>query len=313
MTCRTSPIWKVSDKRFIEIVESCETYTEILAHFELKNRGNNHRTLKKRLLELNIKFKSIGYNRVAREKRRKPLSFYLTKGGKGKRNKNGNRFLKRRLIEEGFFEDKCSICGLENKWNGRYLSLHLDHKNGDPEDNRIQNLRLICPNCHSQTDNYCGKAKRKPSKFCAKCGVIIHRNSKVCRHCNDVRKSDFIKNTNIKKPNKEELEKLLILMPVTRVGEKFGVSGNAVIRWMKKYDLKKVYGRGDWAKLTLVKEAPPKKELEERSKYMPSSELEKYYRVSEYLIRKWCKNYNIERPGPSFWAKKRWYKLNKGS
>jgi len=56
----------------------------------------------------------------------------------------------------GLLEYKCSICGI-NTWLNKPLTLQLDHINGDNRDNRIEILRLLCPNCHSQTDNFCGK------------------------------------------------------------------------------------------------------------------------------------------------------------
>lgn len=68
--------------------------------------------------------------------------------------------LKGRLIKEGLLKEKCSVCGIVD-WMGRPLSLHLDHINGKPKDNRIENLRLICPNCHSQTETYSGKNVKK--------------------------------------------------------------------------------------------------------------------------------------------------------
>lgn len=67
--------------------------------------------------------------------------------------------LKRRLIKEKKLEYKCYECGGNDMWNGKKLSLQLNHKNGINNDNRIQNLEFICPNCHSQTDNYAGKNK----------------------------------------------------------------------------------------------------------------------------------------------------------
>ena len=55
--------------------------------------------------------------------------------------------LKRRLLKEGLLEDKCYKCGI-TEWLGASLSLQLEHKNGDNTDNRIENLTLLCPNCH---------------------------------------------------------------------------------------------------------------------------------------------------------------------
>jgi 5-methylcytosine-specific restriction endonuclease McrA len=61
--------------------------------------------------------------------------------------------LKRRLIAEGLKQHRCEECGI-SEWLGRPLSMELHHTNGDPHDNRIENLQLLCPNCHSQTENY---------------------------------------------------------------------------------------------------------------------------------------------------------------
>ena len=67
--------------------------------------------------------------------------------------------LKKRIINENLIEYKCSICGIEN-WNNKPIVLQLDHINGNNRDNRIENLRFLCPNCHSQTETFCKKNKK---------------------------------------------------------------------------------------------------------------------------------------------------------
>lgn len=67
-----------------------------------------------------------------------------------------NASLKKRLLKAGLLEYKCYHCGIVD-WLGGKLSLQLEHKNGDHTDNRIENLCLLCPNCHSQTDTFAGK------------------------------------------------------------------------------------------------------------------------------------------------------------
>lgn len=68
-----------------------------------------------------------------------------------------NHAIKNILINKLSWKDECSFCGIVN-WNDKKLSMQLDHINGNNSDNRIENLRLLCPNCHSQTDTFCGKS-----------------------------------------------------------------------------------------------------------------------------------------------------------
>lgn len=69
--------------------------------------------------------------------------------------------VRRRLLEAGLLQNVCSECGLR-EWLGKPLAMHIDHINGTPDDNRLENLRMLCPNCHSQTPTYAGRnSKRK--------------------------------------------------------------------------------------------------------------------------------------------------------
>jgi hypothetical protein len=83
---------------------------------------------------------------------RKPLSEILVAG----RVISSTEKLKERLVGEGILDWRCAVCCLET-WRSKRLVLQLDHINGDRRDNRIGNLRFLCPNCHSQTDTFAGK------------------------------------------------------------------------------------------------------------------------------------------------------------
>ena len=67
--------------------------------------------------------------------------------------------IKRRLLEAGLLKNECDECGLTS-WRGRRLSIQLDHRNGVRDDHRLENLRMLCPNCHSQTSTF-GTRNRK--------------------------------------------------------------------------------------------------------------------------------------------------------
>jgi hypothetical protein len=84
-----------------------------------------------------------------------PLKDLLVIGRKTSRD-----HLKQRLLKAGLLKYKCRDCGLTNKWNNKPLSLHLEHVNGVYNDNRIENLCLLCPNCHSQTPTFAGRNKK---------------------------------------------------------------------------------------------------------------------------------------------------------
>jgi len=153
----------------------------------------------------------------------------------------------------------CSECGIGETYNGKFLRLQVHHIDGDNKNNEISNLTLLCPNCHSQTDSYCGKNKKRPTKFC-ECGSKIQQTSTKCRPCNDKLRRE-LSNENLKKQkqitprklkfevDKEELEILVKTTPMTKIGEMFGVSDNAIKKRCKKLGIHIDNRRGYWRKI----------------------------------------------------------------
>jgi Bacterial regulatory proteins, luxR family/HNH endonuclease len=85
---------------------------------------------------------------------RAPIETYLVVGRRTNRS-----HLKQRLLAEGLKVNRCERCGLES-WLGEPLSMALHHINGDGLDNRLENLALLCPNCHAQTPNFSGRNRK---------------------------------------------------------------------------------------------------------------------------------------------------------
>lgn len=84
--------------------------------------------------------------------------------------------LKKRLIRENYLKNTCNSCGVGPFWNGRPLTLEMDHINGDNRDNRIDNLRILCLNCHSQTPTFRRPKPKKPLQhgfYHNVCDIII--------------------------------------------------------------------------------------------------------------------------------------------
>jgi Zn finger protein HypA/HybF involved in hydrogenase expression len=90
---------------------------------------------------------------------------------------NGPRIVKR-LIERGWVYE-CKQCGIA-EWHGKPLVLHLDHINGIHNDNRVENLRLLCPNCHSQTATYSNKPRMKASEPRAHYSCYMNATPRAC-------------------------------------------------------------------------------------------------------------------------------------
>jgi hypothetical protein len=115
----------------------------------------------------------------------------------------------------------------------------LDHINGIDNDNRLCNLRLLCPNCNSQTDSFAGKKNKKKCQ----CEKEICRSAVKCSSC--YRTSPKHKSRKVERPSKEELRKLLWEKPTVQIAADLGVSDSAICKWAKAYQIDKP-PRGYW-------------------------------------------------------------------
>lgn len=144
-------IYKLSDNDFISLVQSSLNVSEVLFKLGYSVRGNSwgFHQVRKRMTDLNLS----GYDFRGKS----PLKQNVKKINPEKllceNSKHARKVLRSYIIKNNILPYKCAICGL-TEWNGKTLSLELDHINGINDDNRIENLRFLCPNCHSQTDTY---------------------------------------------------------------------------------------------------------------------------------------------------------------
>lgn len=238
-----------------KIVEKSFSIAEVCRKLKIRPVGGNYKTLKKyfKMFEINTShFTGQGWNfgdNYIHVGKVCTLDEILVKNSTYTSSNN----IKHKLFDSGIKENKCEECGL-TEWNGKKITLHLDHINGDNLDHRIENLRILCPNCHSQTETYC-KSKTKSSSselrkhnydnrknkyniknkkdlkynknFC-KCGKEIDKRSNMCSTC------DKVKQRKVKeRPSVVQLLKELSNSNYTALGKKYGVSDNCIRKWIK--------------------------------------------------------------------------------
>lgn len=233
-----------SDRSLIEdLVKNSLSKREILRKLNIIGAGGNYKTLEKyiKLYEIDTShFTGAAWNQG---KNFKPFCIKIEIKDILVENStySSSSNLKKRLYSEKIKFPKCECCGIE-KWMDKEISLELDHINGINTDNRIENLRILCPNCHSQTLTFRRKKNIKPKKIKKVKEKIINN----CKNCNnktenksfcsiDCQKKYNRRNIPLKNELEESIEK--IGKNFSAIGRYFNVTDNTVRQWFKKYNL----------------------------------------------------------------------------
>lgn len=236
-----------SKEELREAVNKFDTWREIISYLGIKDTHNKYVPyLKQRLDFYGIDYSSLYLNPIQRKGySRNQYTKYKDEEIFVKNSKVSLSTVRRAFKKRKDIIYKCAICDMPPIWQGKPLVLTMDHIDGDTTNNELSNLRWICPNCDRQLDTYAGRnkshdykrAKKEKKDICPICGGEKERRANVCRKCADKQRSTYIKNTDKKRPTRDELKELIRNNSFSKLGKDFGISDNGIKRWCQSYNL----------------------------------------------------------------------------
>lgn len=213
-----------TDEEFIQAVKNNTSIAGVVRSFGLcPKQGHYNRAFHKTRKRLNLDISHFKSPSIGREKESSFEEVFCVNS-----KHIWGTSLRKKILKYKLKLNKCELCHLNSQWNGKDLTLQVDHINGINNDNRLENLRLLCPNCHSQTSTYSGRNQKKQKKkhYCTNCNQLRDPQAKVCRSC-------FQQPSKITWLSSSELLKELETKSYTQLGKDLGVSDNAIRKHLK--------------------------------------------------------------------------------
>lgn len=224
---------KYSKEKLQNIISESKTFSEVLQKLNLRVAGGNFKMIKNHITKHNISI--AHFTPDLRRKEALKLNRHLKAISLERilvENSTYSRSdLKKRLYKEGLKERKCELCGQDESWHGKHMSLIIDHINGVWNDNRLENLRIVCPNCNATLETHCRGTKKKKEKK-----IYIKENGEIT---NKNYGKEYIEKRKVKKrPSLDTLKLETTTLGFSATGRKYGVSDNAIRLWIKNLQMK---------------------------------------------------------------------------
>jgi 5-methylcytosine-specific restriction endonuclease McrA len=208
------------------IVLNSQTLNEVFKKLNLNSSGNNYKVFRRYINKYNI---STDHFLTKSEHTKK-----LYEEGKLEKNSNSEIFVensltsrstvKQRIISDNLLEYKCILCGNTGEWLGKKISLILDHENGINNDNRLENLRFVCPNCNATLETHCRGSK----------GLEVKINKKEIYFENKKREYENSQKDNITKVLESDID-FKNLGWVTEVSKIIKISPQKSAKWVQRF------------------------------------------------------------------------------
>lgn len=252
---------RYTDDELKNAVQESKSYAEVCRKLGIVDRGGNLNTIKRRVHLMNLDIshftgrswnKGLTFIEVPRLHHRDIWDMLK------ENSRTTSHYLRNRILKEGIKPWKCECCN-NTTWNEQPIPLELHHINGVHTDNRLENLQLICPNCHQQTDNYCSKNNRTKGKdkiiyitkeeprqhvskpkikvisICKNCGKEYMQTHKDQLYCSPECYGISCRRVNITKDDIIQAYKKY--SNFTAVARHYGISRTSIVKWCKKYDI----------------------------------------------------------------------------
>jgi hypothetical protein len=219
---------KYSKEILEKVVNSSNNFSEVTRKLGLKTFYGNRQTVKKYINLFNIDTKHFRLASGGGNRKKLDLEDILVENSTYIHTTN----LKERLYVSGLKYRVCELCGQNEEWKGKKMSLILDHINGVSNDNRIENLRIVCPNCNATLPTHGGRNVKYIEKIKnnCKCGKETYGNNKICPTCSQ------IKQRKVQRPDYLTLLEEIEELGYKGTGTKYGVSDNSIRKWKKFYE-----------------------------------------------------------------------------
>jgi hypothetical protein len=242
---------RFTEHQLREAIASSFSWAEALRKLGYRSAGGNWRTLQKYAALWGVPTDHFDPDRARHRglrQARRPLDEIMVRDSTYSRG-----HLKQRLFDEGIKLRECEECGQTETWRRKRMALILDHINGVPNDHRLENLRILCPNCAATLDTHCGNKNRLPRspRVCGRCGTEFLPKSRRQAYCSRACGSRWDRagaaRPGARRAARPPYEQLLVEIErcgYRATGRKYGVSDNAIRKWVRQYERERAIAEG---------------------------------------------------------------------